>query len=286
MVKVVTDSSCDIPPEIANKLSITIVPLCIELGGKTYRDGIDIDVDRLYHELAHGQETPKTSVPPPGDFIEVYNNLAAETNQIISIHLAPGYSGTYNAASLAKTYLDNSCRVEVIDSNSASVGLGLIAIAAAKAAQEGKGLDKIVDLVHQIIPRTHIFGKCDSFPHILQGKRLHFTRVLILLGNISMALHMKMLGEIYDGGKVRSPAYVVGLKMALNQLKRWAKSFETLEELAIAYATTPHEAEMLAECLEPLFPRERMLITRLGCATSTYLGPGTLAMGLVHGEQL
>lgn len=286
MVKVVTDSSCDIPPEIATKLSITIVPLCIELGGKTYRDGIDIDVDRVYHELAHGQETPKTSVPPPGDFIEVYNNLAAETDQIISIHLAPGYSGTYNAASLAKTYLDNSCRVEVIDSNSASVGLGLIAIAAAKAAQEGKDLDKIVDLVHQIISRTHIFGKCDSFPHILQGKRLHFTRVLILLGNISMALHMKMLGEIYDGGKVRSPAYVVGLKMALNQLKRWAKSFETLEELAIAYATTPHEAEMLAECLEPLFPRERMLITRLGCATSTYLGPGTLAMGLIHGEQL
>jgi len=286
MVKVVTDSSCDIPPEIATKLSITIVPLCIELGGKTYRDGIDIDVDRVYHELAHGQETPKTSVPPPGDFIEVYNNLAAETDQIISIHLAPGYSGTYNAASLAKTYLDNSCRVEVIDSNSASVGLGLIAIAAAKAAQEGKDLDKIVDLVHQIISRTHIFGKCDSFPHILQGKRLHFTRVLILLGNISMALHMKMLGEIYDGGKVRSPAYVVGLKMALNQLKRWAKSFETLEELAIAYATTPHEAEMLAECLEPLFPRERMLITRLGCATSTYLGPGTLAMGLVHGEQV
>ena len=286
MVKVVTDSSCDIPPEIATKLSITIVPLCIELGGKTYRDGIDIDVDRVYHELAHGQETPKTSVPPPGDFIEVYNNLAAETDQIISIHLAPGYSGTYNAASLAKTYLDNSCRVEVIDSNSASVGLGLIAIAAAKAAQEGKDLDKIVDLVHQIISRTHIFGKCDSFPHILQGKRLHFTRVLILLGNISMALHMKMLGEIYDGGKVRSPAYVVGLKMALNQLKRWAKSFETLEELAIAYTTMPQEAEMLAECLEPLFPRERMLITRLGCATSTYLGPGTLAMGLVHGEQV
>ena len=286
MVKVVTDSSCDIPPEIANKLSITIVPLCIELGGKTYRDGIDIDVDRVYHELAHGQETPKTSVPPPGDFIEVYNNLAAETDQIISIHLAPGYSGTYNAASLAKTYLDNSCRVEVIDSNSASVGLGIIAIAAAKAAQEGKDLEKIVDLVHQIISRTHIFGKCDSFPHILQGKRLHFTRVLILLGNISMALHMKMLGEIYDGGKVRSPAYVVGLKMALNQLKRWAKSFETLEELAIAYATMPQEAEMLAECLEPLFPRERMLITRLGCATSTYLGPGTLAMGLVHGEQV
>ena len=286
MVKVVTDSSCDIPAEIANKLSITIVPLCIELGGKTYRDGIDIEVDRVYHEMIRGQGNVKTSVPPPGDFIKAYNDLTAETDQIISIHLASGYSGTYNAASLAKSYLDDRCRVEVIDSNSASVGLGLIAIAAAKAAQEGKDLDHIVDLVHQIIPRTHTYGKCDNFPHIFHGKRLHFTKVLILLGNISMALHMKMLGEIYDGGKVRSPAYVVGLKMALNRLKRWAKSFETLEELAIAYSTMPQETEMLAECLEPLFPRERMLITRLGCTTSTYLGPGTLAMSLIHGGKL
>ena len=285
-VRVVTDSSCDLPPEVARKLFITVVPLSIQLGGKTYLDGIDIDVDRVYHEMIRGQGNVKTSVPPPGDFIKVYNDLATKTDQIISIHLASGYSGTYNAASLAKSYLDDSCRVEVIDSNSASVGLGLIAIAAAKAAQEGKDLDQIVDLVRQIIPRTHIFGKSDNFPYLLQGKRLRFSRVLILLGKISMALHMKMLGEIYDGGKIRSPAYVIGLKIALNWLKRWAKSFETLEELAIAYSTMPQEAEMLAECLEPLFPRERMLITRLGCATSTYVGPGTLAMGLIHGEQL
>ena len=284
MVRVVTDSSCDLPPEIVRTLSITIVPLYIQLGDKTYLDGVDINVDRVYHELVQGHENPKTSVPPPGDFIKVYSDLATKTDQIISIHLASGYSGTYNAASLAKSYLDDKCRVEVIDSNSASVGLGLIVIAAAKAAQEGKHLDQIVDLVRQIIPRTHIFGKSDNFPYILQGKRLRFTRVLILLGKISMALHMKMLGEIYDGGKIRTPAYVIGLKMALNQLKRWAKSFETLEELAIAYSSMPQEAEMLAELLSPLFPRERILITRLGCATSTYVGPGTLAMGLIDGE--
>src|SRR4030042_2175713 len=269
-VRVVTDSSCDLPPELARKLSITVVPLCIQLGDNTYLDGIDIDVDRVYQEMIRDQENVKTSVPPPGEFIKVYNDLAATTDQIISIHLASGYSGTYNAASLAKSYLDDKCRVEVIDSNSASVGLGLITMTAAKAAQEGKDLDQIVDLVHQIIPRTHTFGKCDNFPHILQGKRLHFTKVLILLGNISMALHMKMLGEIYDAGKVRSPAYVMGLKMALNRLKRWAKSFETIGDRAIAYSKRAQEGEMLAECLEPLFPRERMLITKLGCTHSTY----------------
>jgi len=285
-VKVVTDSSCDIPPEIARRLCITVVPLYIQLGDKTYLDGVDIDVDKLYHELAHGRDTPKTSVPPPGDFIKVYSDLATETDQIISIHLASGYSGTYNAASLAKSYLDDKCRVEVIDSDSASVGLGLMVIAAAKAAQEGKNLDQIVDLVHQIISRSHIFGKADDFTPLLQGKRLRLTKGLILLGKISMALHFKLLGEVYDGGKARSPAYLIGRKMALNRLQRWAKSFETIEELGIAYSTTPQEAEMLVELLEPLFPRERILITRLGCATFTYLGPGILAMALIHGEQL
>jgi DegV family protein with EDD domain len=284
MVKVVTDSSCDIPPEIARKLSITIVPLYIEIGGETYRDGIDIDVDEVYHELAHGREIPKTSVPPPTDFIKVYNDLAVETDQIISIHLSFGYSGTYNVASLAKSYLDDRCRVEVIDSNSASIGLGLMVIAAAKAAQEGKNLDQIVDLVHQIMPRVRVFGKNDNFPYILQGRRLRLTKLLIVLGKISMALHIKLLGEIYNGGKVRSPAFVVGLQMALNRLRRWAKSCGDIKELAIAYSTIPQEAEMLAECLEPLFPRERILISRFGCVTSTYLGPGTLAMALIQGE--
>ncbi len=285
-VKVVTDSSCDIPPELARKLSITIVPLYIQIGDKTYRDGIDIDTNGLYHELAHSQEIPKTSVSPPGDFIKMYSDLATETDQVISIHLSSGYSGTYNVAMLAKNYVKDRCRVEVIDSNSVSAGLGLIVIAAAKAAQEGKNLDQIVDLVHQSMLRNHIFGKIDDLAHILKGKRFQLTKVLILLGKISMALHIKLLGELYDGGKIRSPAFVIGRKMALNRLKRWAKGCEDIKELAIAYSTTPQEAEMLAECLEPLFPRERILITRLGCATSTYVGHGTLVMALIHDEHL
>ena len=283
-VKVVTDSSCDIPPEIARELSITIVPLYIQIGGKTYLDGVDIDVDKVYHELIHCQEVPKTSVPSPGDFLKVYSNLATETDQIISIHLASGYSGTCNVASLAKTYLADKCRVEVIDSNSVSAGLGLIVIAAAKAAQEGKNLDQILDSVQRTIPRTHLFGKVDDFTSILKGKRFRLTKGLILLGKISMALHIKLLGEVYNGGKVRSPAYLIGRNMALNWLNRRAQGFEDIKELAIAYSTMLPEAEILAERLVPLVPREHILITKLGCATSTYVGTGTLVMALMAGD--
>ena len=281
VVKIVTDSACDIPVEIARKLSITIVPLYIQIGDQTYRDGIELTTDRICHELVHGHEIPKTSMPSPGDFITTYNNLATETSQIISIHLSPGYSGTYGVAKLASGYIRDTCRVEVIDTNSVSIGLGLIVMAAARAALEGKNLEQIIDMIHQITPRIHLFGKIDNFSYILRGKRFRMTRGLILLGKVSMALGIKLLGELYDGGKIRYPSYVIGQVRALNRLERWAKGFPDKKEMAIAYSTTPEEAEMLAEHLESIIPRENIFITRLGCATSTYAGPGTLVMALM-----
>ena len=285
MVKVVTDSTCDIPVEIARQLDITVVPLHIQICAESYRDGVDLNVDRVYHELIHGRELPKTSAPSPGDFITVYNELAAETGEIVSVHLSPGYSGTCDVARLASSYVKDKCRVEVVDSNSVSVGLGLIVIAAARAAREGKNLDQILDIMHQVVPQTRVFGKVDNFSYLFKGKRFRLSRGLILLGKISMALGIKLLGELYDGGKIRSPKLVFGRAMALNRLKRWAEDFAGPSEIAIAYSATLDEAEMLAQRLEALIPREHILITRLGCVTSTYVGPGTLVMALVGGKE-
>ncbi len=281
MVKVVTDSTCDIPVEIARRLDITVVPLRIQIGNETYRDGIDINADRVYHELIHGRELPKTSAPSPGDFVTVYNDLAAETGEIVSIHLSPGYSGTRDVARLASSYVKDKCRVEVVDSNSVSVGLGLVVIAAARAAREGKNLEQIIDIMYQVVPQTRVFGKVDNFSYLFKGKRFRLSRGLILLGKISMALGIKLLGEVYDGGKIRSPKLVFGRAMALNRLKRWAENFSSVTEIAIAYSATLDEAETLAHRLEALIPREHILITRLGSVISTYVGPGTLVMALI-----
>jgi len=280
MVKVVTDSTCDIPVEIARQLDIAIVPLHIRIGDETYRDGVDVSADMVYHKLSHSQELPKTSAPSPGDFITVYNDLAAETDEVVSIHLSPGYSGTCAVARLASSYIGDKCRVEVLDSNSVSVGLGLIVMAAARAAREGKNLEQIIDIMRQLVPRVHLFGKVDNFSYLFKGKRFRLTRELVLLGKISMALGIKLLGEVYDGGKIRSPKLVFGRAMALSRLNRWAESFAGVEEVAVAYSARLDEAEMLAQRLEALIPREHILITRLGCVTSTYIGPGTLVMAL------
>lgn len=285
MVKVVTDSTCDIPIEIASQLDITVVPLRIQIGNETYRDGTGLNSDRVYHELIHGREFPKTSAPSPGDFVTVYNNLAAETGEVVSIHLSPGYSGTCDVARLASSYISDECRVEVVDSNSVSVGLGLVVIAAARAAREGKDLEQIMDMMRQLVPRVHLFGKVDNFSYLFKGKRFRLSRGLIVLGRISMALGIKLLGEAYDGGKIRSPKLVIGRRMALKCLERWAEKFSGAKEIAIAYSATLDEAEMLAQRLEALIPREHIFITRLGCVTSTYIGPGTLVMALVGGKE-
>jgi len=282
MVKVVTDSTCDIPVEIARRLDITVVPLRIQIGNETYRDGIDINADRVYHELIHGWELPKTSAPSPGDFVTVYNDLAAETGEIVSVHLSPGYSGTFEAASLASSYVKDKCRVEVVDSNSVSVGLGLIVIAAARAAREGKNIDEILDIIRHAIPRTRLFGKVDDFVYLLRGKRFRLTKGMVVLGRISMALGIKMLAEVHGSSRLRSPSLVIGRRMALADLRRRAESFPDVKEVAIAYSTVPDEAEMLARSLEPLAGKERIIVTRLGCVTSTYVGPGTLVMALVY----
>ena len=259
------------------------MPLYIQIGAETYRDGVDLDADRVYHELVHGQEIPKTSVPSPGDFVTVYNHLAVETDQIISVHLSAEYSGTCDVAKLAKSYVGSKCRIEVIDSNTASVGLGFTAIAAARAAKEGKNLGRIVGRVHQIIPRIHMFGNVDNFAYVLKGKTLSTNKKVNLLRENKQGI--RLLGEVYDGGKICSSALVISRAIALNRLKRWASRFSGVKGITIAYSTMPDEAEMLAEHLESLISKEHILITRLGCATSTYVGPGTLVMALIEGKE-
>ncbi len=285
MVKVVTDSSCDIPLEIARELCVNIVPLYIQFGGKTYRDGVDINANGLHHELLRARQVPKTSVPSPGDFLKVYDDLASETDEIISIHLSSEFSGTCNAARLAKEYLHARCRVEVMDSNLVSAGLGLTVMASAKAAQEGRDLDQIVHIVQQTTSRTHMFGKAEDFPYVLKGKRFRLTRGTILLGKIGTRLHAKLLGEVYDGPKTRYPTLAFGQAMALRKLARWARRLAPIKEAAIAYSTMLSEAAMLARYLEALLPREHIHIGRLGCATLTYGGPGSLLMAVVCDEQ-
>ncbi|MFC1993953.1 DegV family protein [Chloroflexota bacterium] len=275
---VVTDSTADIPSEVARNLGIVVIPLTVQFGSEVFRDGIDISADEFFYKLKDSPTLPTTSQPSPGDFAEIYNNLATKVNEIISIHISAKLSGTYNSAVLGRQEVSKGCRIEVIDSLQASMGLGLIVIAAAKLARQGATFEEVSGMVHDAIPRTHFFGLVDTLEYLKKGGRIGKAEAFL-----GMLVHIKPLlvlrnGEIHGLEKLRSR------KRALRRLVELGKSFKHIEEMAIFYSTNPDEAEIFSEHLAPIFPRDQVYRARFGPVIGTYVGPGALGLALMESK--
>jgi len=148
-VKIVTDSTSDITSDLAQELGITVIPLTVFFGHEAFLDRVEISTDDFYRRLEKEAIFPTTTQPAPGVFADVYNKLAEETDEILTIVISSKLSGTYQSATNAKDLVDKKCRIEVIDSQKMAMGLGLIVIAAAQAAQAGANLDEVMDLVNK-----------------------------------------------------------------------------------------------------------------------------------------
>ena len=134
-VKIVTDSTSDLSPQVAQELGITVVPVYVRFGERVYRDGVDISEDEFYQKLVGSPIHPATSQPSPADFADVYKKLSRQADEIVSIQVTSKLSGTYNSALQGRELVKTGCRIEVVDSLSVTMGLGLIAMAAARLAE-------------------------------------------------------------------------------------------------------------------------------------------------------
>lgn len=282
--KVVTDSSSDIPPEIARELDITVVPLYIRFGDEVYRDGVDISPDQFYDKLARSRTLPKTSTPSPGDFSKIYNQLAAETDFILSIHLSPRYSSALNAAVVAKDYVPEGCTVEVIDSKSVSMGCGLVAMAAAREAKTGASPEQIMQTVNRAIWRTHIIGMVADINYLLSGRRLSLPGAHLFLGKLGTLLRFKLVGEIYEAGRVRGRGMYFRESKALEKLEQCVTEFQSVEEIAILQAKRSGWAQNIADRLASAFPQRQIYNARLGGATGVHGGPRAMAIAFIEGK--
>ncbi len=273
-VKVVTDSSCDLPPEVAEELGITVVPLYLRFGDKVYRDGVDINHDEFYRRLVESPVHPTTSQPPPSDFAEVYNKIAGETDEVVSLHLSSKASGTYEAALRGRDMVMGKCAIEVVDTLSVSMGLGLIAVTAARLARAGEDLQRVVDEVREAVASTRIFGLLDTLRYVLLGGRLGKAKGLLgTLLNVRFLLTMRG-GEIMPIGIARTRA------KGIERLAGTIRSALHLQELAIVHSTTPDEANSLRERFTSTLAEDRIHVSRLGPALGVHGGPGTLLVAL------
>ncbi len=271
-IRIVADSASDIPSEVAQKLGISIVPLTVSFGKEVYRDGIDLNAAEFYSKLVQSKTHPVTSQPSIGNFIDAYKALARKGDEIISIHLSSKLSGTYNAASQAKEAMTKDCRIEVVDSESVSMGTGLTVIAAAKAIRDGASFQQAIDIVHHSIPRIHLVAFFQTLEYLERGGRIGKGKAL--LGTL---LHVKPIiivrdGEVQPFGRARTR---MG---ALRRLYNFAESLLHIRELSIMYTTIFEEVKILAGLLNPIFPQARIQTAQVGSTLGTHTGPGTLAV--------
>ncbi len=277
MVKVVTDSTSDIPSEVLQDLDISVVPLYVVFGDKTYRDRVDIGEEEFYRRLTTELALPTTSVPPPQDFADVYNRLANDTDEIISIHLTSKESGTYNSALLGKELVQKKCRIEVVDSQSISMACGLLAMAAAREAMAGKSLDHVTGMVRRSLQRTHILFMVDTLKYVVRGGRIGKAQ-----GMLGSVLGVKPLLTMRDGdlslsGVARTRA------RAVQRLFDFARSYPRLAEAAVPYTTNREAADALAERVRTAFPGASVYVTRVGPALGTHAGPDSMGMVVMEG---
>jgi DegV family protein with EDD domain len=277
VVKIVTDSSADLSPEVIKELGITVVPLYVRFGEQVFRDRVDISEDEFYQRLSRDPIHPSTTQPTPQDFIEVYQKLAKDADGLISIHISAKLSGTHESAIMAKDMIEKGCPIEVFDSQRLTMALGLIVIAAATMAKAGKDMAAVLKEVKEITPKINFLGLLDTLKYLQLGGRIGKAQALLgSLLNIKPVLTLKD-GEVVPVAKVRTRT------KGIDRLLEFVKGAHNIQDLSVVYNTTPDEAKVLVESIGTLLPKEQIRLARVGPLLGVHMGPGSLVVALREG---
>jgi DegV family protein with EDD domain len=273
-IAIVTDSSAYLPDEMVREYGIHVIPLNVQFNGTTYKDMVDLSVDEFYRKLAAAAELPSTSQPSAGEFVEVFKSAAKGHDAVIAVVLSSSLSGTYSSAMAAKDMLPD-IPIAVVDSRSVSMGLGYMALAAARAARDGKQLQEIVAEVESLTPKMRVWFVVDTLKYLAKGGRIGGGEAF--LGSM---LSIKPLLQV-EHGKVE----------ALDKVRTRGKAIERLVErfkkdcdgrpvhCTVINAVCPEDAEHLKGLVLKAFPQvQDMMITGVSAAIGTHVGPGALGL--------
>jgi len=278
-VKIVTDSLSDITSDLAPGLGVTVVPLTVLFGHESFLDRVTITTDDFYYRLANDATWPTTTQPTPAAFVDVYNELADETDEILVITLSSKLSGTYQSALAAKKLLKKKCRIEIIDSLTVAMGMGLVVIAAANKAQGGANLDEMVDFTRRALQRSHFLVYFDTLKYLAKGGRIGKARSL--LGSV---LSIKPVLTIHEG-EMAEKTKLRSQRAGIDYLYNFMTSFPNIELLAVEHTTTPDEADRLVERLSAVFPDERIYRSTVSPVLGVHGGPGAIAVTVLEAEK-
>jgi DegV family protein with EDD domain len=278
-VKIVTDTLSDITSDLATELGVTVVPLYVRFGEQIYRDRVEITSEEFYHRLVTEATLPSTTQPTPNDFVEVFNSLAAETDEILVIVVSSKLSGTYSSAMQARGMVKGKCRIEVVDSLSVAMGMGLIVASAVEAVRAGANLEEVAGLARRAVSRSHLIAYFDTLKYLAKGGRI--GKAQGLLGSM---LSVKPILTVRDG-EMAPLTRVRSLSAGLDYLNNFAAGFSNIEGLAVEHATTPDDADKLVERLSAIYPKERIYRSVISPVIGTYSGPNAMALTVLEAEK-
>lgn len=276
-IRIVTDSTSDVPDTIITQYGITVVPAYINVGDQSFIDGVDLSRQAFYENLPQYRPHPSTAAPASGLFTETYNRLADEgATAIISIHIAAGLSAYYNSARLGAEATD-AVPIHLFDTGQLSLGSGWLSIIAAEAAAAGCSAAQIMDQLDESLPRVRTFAALDTLEYLRRGGRVGWAQF-----GLGTLLQIKPLLNI-GGGDVAILEKVRTRKRSLLRLQQLVAEHAPLERLAILHANARAEAEALRDQLQPYFPADQeQFIAEVTPAIGVHVGPGAVGFTCVQ----
>jgi DegV family protein with EDD domain len=274
-VRIVTDSSCDLPEAACEELGIEVVPLSIRFGEREYVDRKELSVDAFWRELETSPVLPETAAPSVGAFEEVFRRLSeAGADGIVCINLSSRLSATMQSAEVAAKALDGRTPIEIVDSLSASMGIGNLVLYAARRARDGATVEEIVKEVEDRRDRQHVFATVDTLEYLRKGGRIGGAQAF--LGSV---LSIKPVISVVDGvvepaGKVRTRS------KALHAVVDHIPAGK-VEMISVLHANAPDIDEFLA-MVEPKVPDAEVLVGIIGPVVGVHAGPRVIGVAYVQ----
>lgn len=273
-IAIVTDSTSSLPPHLAEEHGIHVMPVYVTFGRQTFRDGVDLDAEQFYRRLRESKELPTTAQPSVMDFVQAYTELARQAEAIVSIHLSHEMSATLDSALAAAKELPQ-VPIHVIDSRSASMGLGLMVLAAARVAAAGRSAAEVIGTIRDLIPKMKVIFTVNTLEYLHEGGRIGGAAALL-----GLALSIKPILYVKDGrveALERTRTRRRAKERLLEIMEAWARSAPAVH-VAVLHAAVPEEARVLADQVASRFQCAELHITEAGPIIGTRAGPGTLGL--------
>jgi DegV family protein with EDD domain len=277
-IKIVTDSTCDLPESVVADHGITVTPLYINIADQSYLDGVELSREEFYGRLPDWESVPTTAVPGPEMFRQAYERLADEgATEVLSIHISISLSAVLNSARLAAKETSR-VPVTVLDSRQLSLGTGFLVETAAKAATDGRSMDEIIGLLEGQISRTHVFAALDTLEFLRRSGRMN--RVMAGLGSV---LQIKPLLKMYDGNPTAER--VRTRQRAIERLISLLSDLVPLERVALVHTHAPDRAEDLRQRVQHLLPKGEIPSVDITPVTGAHIGPGAVGFACVAARE-